>query len=90
MNLIKEIEKILPKVGKILTQERMQQFLQIPYIHLDEYDFGLGTMIRLKLLGSKNTLYKAFIEIGITDRYIMTMIIIRKFYRSMHAQLFEF
>ena len=88
MKLLKEIERIFPKVEKILTEERLAEFLRTPYADLDKYDFGLGTMIKLKLLKPKNKIYLTFVENGIADRDIMAKIIIRDFHKSRRSPIF--
>ncbi len=82
MEIYKEIEKSFPKIEKLLTEERLLEFLQTPSVHLGKYNFGLGTIIRLKLLRPKGTLFQAFVQNGFTDRDEMTIEILKGFHQS--------
>ncbi len=78
--LYREMEKHFPKVEKLFSEKLMARFLQTPASRLRGYNFGLGTMIRLKLLRPQNILYKKFIKHGLTDTEEMTMKIIVEFH----------
>jgi len=79
--LYKEIKKNFPKIEKFFTEATLLEFLHTPIDDLEKYNFGLGTMIRLKLLHSNNVLYKKFIGEGSTDRDEMVTIIIKEFHK---------
>ena len=81
MELSKEIEKSFPKIRKLFTEEKLFEFSQTTVAGLEKYNWGLGTMIRLKLLKSKSSLYQVFLQSGFTDRDEMTMEIIREFHK---------
>lgn len=80
MELYKEIEKNLPQIEKFFSQETMLEFINTAPDELEKYNWGLGTMIRLKILRPKSALYKSFSQEGFTDRDEMAMEIIRKFH----------
>jgi len=80
MELYKEIEKNFPRIEKFFPQGAMLEFINTAPYKLKKYNWGLGTMIRLKLLRPKSALYKSFSQEGFTDRDEMTMEIIRNFH----------
>ena len=58
--LSREIEKHFPKIEKLFIAKTLCEFLSTGKIDLYDYNFGLGTIIRLKMLSSKSVLYKQF------------------------------
>ena len=87
MELYKEIEKNLPRIEKFLTEEDLLAFAGAQPDDLEKYNWGLGTMIRLKLLRPTRILYKKFVQEGFTNRDEMTMEIIREFYNYMQHKI---
>jgi len=80
MELKKEIEKSFPKIEKLFIKEKILEFSRTLPDDLEKYNFGLGTMIRLKLLRPESVLYRKFVQNGFTDKNKMTMEIIKEFY----------
>jgi hypothetical protein len=76
-----EMVKNFPKIEKFFTKEALLKFAKTLPKNLGEYNWGLGTMIRLKMLGPKNRLYKLFVQRGYTDKEEMTMEVIRRFHK---------
>ena len=87
MKLYKEIEKNFPRMEKFVTEEVLCTFAYAQPDHLKAYHWGLGTMIRLKLLRPKGVLYRKFIQEGFTDRDEMTMEIMKEFYKYMQQKI---
>ena len=81
MELYKEIEKNFPVIEKFLAEEALLAFAYAHPDDLEKYNWGLGTMIRLKLLRPRRILYRKFVQEGFTDRDEMTMEIIRAFHK---------
>ena len=81
MELYKELDKNFPKVEKFLSPESLLTFAHTQPYDLEKYNWGLGTMIRLKLLRPKGGLYKKFTQMGFADRDEMTMEVILAFYK---------
>ena len=81
MKLYAEIEKNFPKVEKFLTEEVLFVFAYAQPDDLERYRWGLGTLIRLKLLRPKGVLYRKFIQEGFTDRDEMALEIMRVFHQ---------
>ena len=86
MELYREIVKSFPKIEKLFTKEYLLSFAHTHPNYLKEYQWGLGTMIRLKLLGPQKPLYKKFIEEGFVSRDEMSMKIILEFYKHIRAK----
>lgn len=80
MSLSKEIEKSFPKIEKLFTGGFLMEFSNAAPDDLEQYNFGLGTMIRLKLLRPNNVLYKAYVREGFSDRDEMSMEVIRTYH----------
>jgi len=80
MKLNKDIEKSFPRIEKLLTKTMLLEFANTPKDDLEKYNFGLGTMIRLKILRPKSTLYENFTKHGFTDKNEMAMEMIKKFH----------
>ena len=80
MELLKEIEKSFPKIEKFFSNGDLSGFLKTPFDNLEKYNYGPGTMIRLKLLRPKSTLYHLFVRAGFADKDEMTVTIIEEFY----------
>ena len=87
IDLYIEIEKNFPRIKKFFTEKTLLEFSHTPPGCLEKYNFGLGTMIRLKLLKPKSVLYKKFIQNGFTDKEKMTMEIIKAFYTSIQRRI---
>ena len=87
MELYREIEKNFPRIEKFLTEEDLLIFAHAQPDALEEYNWGLGTMIRLKLLRPKGMLYRKFVQEGFTDRDEVTMEIIREFYEHIQHKI---
>lgn len=83
MELYREMRKSFPDVGKLFTEVTLSEFSTTPPADLEKYNFGLGTMIRLKLLRPKSALYKKFVKRGITDRDKMAMTLMLEFHKYM-------
>jgi len=81
MNLYQLIENSFPKIEAFFPKAKLWEFSHTPRHDLEQYNFGLGTMIRLKLLRPKSTLYKEFVQEGFIDRDEMSMEMIREFYK---------
>ena len=86
MGLYREIEKNFPRIEKFFTPESLSIFAYTQPRDLEKYNWGLGTMIRLKLLRPKKILYRKFVQEGFVDRDEMTMEIIRAFYKYIHRK----
>ena len=80
MTLDNGINKAFPKLRKLFSEEKLIEFKNTPNKDLKKYNFGMGTMIRLKLLRPKSALYKLFIQNKFTDREEMSMKIIEAFH----------
>ena len=87
MELYREIEKNFPKIEKFFTKEDLLSFAHTHPNYLKEYQWGLGTMIRLKLLYSKGTLYKKFVGEEFANRDEMAMEIIWEFYKYIRHKI---
>ena len=81
-NLYKEIEKAFPKLEKLFTKEELLRFSKMPKKHLENYAYGMGMTIRLKLLRN-NMLYKCFVQHGFTDKDEIALKIIQHFHSSL-------
>jgi len=84
MIIYKQIEKSFSQIEKLFSKKALLEFSKNRPGHLKEYNFGLGTMIRLKVLRPKSTLYLSFIKNGFIDRDEMTMEIIKAYHRHLH------
>ena len=87
MALQKEIEKNFPKIEKFFSPETLLKFAHTRPEDLGIYHFGLGTMIRVKLLRPKGALYKKFTAEGFADRDEMSMKIISEFYKYIRYKI---
>ena len=87
MGLYREIEKNFPRIEKFFTPEGLSLFAHAQPHDLEKYNWGLGTMIRLKLLRPKGALYKKFAAAGFTDRDEMTMKIISAFHKYIQHKI---
>ena len=87
VGLHKEIEKNFPKIEKFFSPETLLTFAHTQPDDLGIYHFGLGTMIRVKLLRPKGALYKKFAAEGFTDRDEMSMKIISEFYKYIQRKV---
>ena len=88
MELLKEIEKSFPRIEKLFTNETLLEFLETEYGDLGKYNFGLGTLIRLKLLRPDRVLYKVFVQNDYTDKEKMSMKMIIEFHGCVAAGYF--
>lgn len=80
MELSKEIEKSFPRLEKLFISENLTTFKYTPNGDLYIYHFGFGIWIRDHFLNETSTLYKLFINNGITDKDDMSVFIIELFY----------
>ena len=80
MDLLKAIQKSFPKIEKLFTQQQLIEFKNTKINDLTYYQSGLGTMIKIKILKPKSALKRLFIEKGITNTDIMTLILINLFH----------
>ena len=85
MELAKEIKKSFRKIEGFIPPEKLEKFKNTSPKYLEKYNYGLGTMIRLKLLRPKSVLYRAFIENGFTDKDEMTIEIITSFHKNISS-----
>lgn len=83
--LRQEIEKKLNKMDSLLTPDLRSQFFLAEEEDLEEYNYGFGTLVRLKLLGPKSPLYKQFLQAGYSNRDQITLYLLRVFHRHLHA-----
>jgi len=81
--LQKEIKNSFPKIRKLFVREYIWEFSQTPFAELKRYNYGMGTMIKLKVLKRNKRFYKLFVQNGVTDWDEMTMIIIYEFHQSL-------
>lgn len=81
-NLRIAIQKAFPAMEKFFTEKSLLKFLNAPASHLEKYNFGLGTMMRLKLLRPKHVLYRKFVQKGLADKDEMTLIVIKEFHKT--------
>lgn len=81
MNLHKKIKKTFPVLEELITDKTLSELSIIDENDLKKFNYGLGTIIRLKLLRPKSTLYKIFIQNGFTDKDQMTMEILKEFFK---------
>lgn len=79
MELHKYLKKLFPYIEKLFTDKMLSEFICAN--NLEQYNFGPGTIIRLKLLRPKSTLYKKFVEYGFNDKDKMSMEILKEFYK---------
>ena len=80
MDLYQEIEKTFPMLEKMFAEEKITEFRNTPKDDLGKYDFGMGTMIRLKILRQKSYIYKCFLARGFKKRNKMSAVIIECFH----------
>jgi hypothetical protein len=85
MELKEQIKKSFPKIRELFSESTLTELCATPLKELEKYNFGLGTMIRLKLLKPKGCLYKAFIKQGYCDKNEMSMKMIKEFHESNRA-----
>ncbi len=85
--LSKTIKKSFLLIEALFTPSRLLEFLCTPADKLNKYNLGLGTMIRLKVLRPRNTLYRAFVKEGVTDKDKMTMTILKAFHEAYRSAL---
>ena len=69
---------------KLFTEAVLLRFSQTPANQLEQYRFGFGTMIRLRLLRPKSALYREFVLNDFPDQDKMTMELIKAFHRYLH------
>jgi hypothetical protein len=81
MELYKEIKKSFPSIEKLFTKKVLSELSSVVIDDLEKYNFGPGTIIRLKLLRPKSALYKKFIDYGFSDKDKMTMEILKEYYK---------
>ena len=82
--LVRELEKSYTKIESWLTPETLQRCKE-KYM-LDPPDFGLGAMIKLRLLRPRSILYKLFVREGCFLRDEMTQTILGGFSRYLHGE----
>ena len=81
MDLYKEIENSFPLIEKLLSQDELFEFKNVPVSELYLYHLGLGIKIRNDFLYKKeNPLYDLFLENGIAHTDEMSSLIIRLFH----------
>ncbi len=89
MSLYEEIEKSFPKIKGFITRETLREFSEASPDKLEGYNFGLGTMIRLKLLHPRKTLYGRLLREGYVNQDEMAMRIISEFHGYLRRQPLE-
>ena len=81
MKLYDEIEKIFPRMEKLLSEKDLTAFRNTSIPNLCAYHFDMGMWIRNNLLYPRESaLRKLFIDNGIDDPDEMSSIIIRLFH----------
>ena len=81
MKLYKEIEKILPLIESLLTEEKLLEFINTRISDLYIYYFGMGTWIRDSFLyADESVLHNLFLENGIEHPDDMSAFIIGLFH----------
>ncbi|MHB1314256.1 MAG: hypothetical protein ACYCX2_02075 [Christensenellales bacterium] len=83
MDLFREIERNFPKIEKLCTESIRRELSTSFIIDLGKFNYGFGTMIRLRLLRPFHVLYKHFISNGYTDLDEMSMEVMRAFHKYM-------
>lgn len=84
--LDRDIKKCFPRLEGYLSSKTLWELSLAPSDSLDDYNLGVGTIIRLRLLGPKSPLYKSFIREGYTGRDEMAMEVIRRFHQHLRAR----
>ena len=81
LTLYREVERNLPLIEQLFTEEKLFEFKNTRISDLYIYHFGLGTWIRNNLLYHKeSSLYSLFLENGIEHPDDMSAFIIALFY----------
>jgi len=84
MKLYQEIAKNFSKMKKFFTEEGLEEFSRALPGHLEKYNTGIGTLIRLKLLRPENALYKNFARNGFSGRNKMSLEMLKEFHRHIN------
>ena len=80
--LYKEMKKAFPKIEQFFTPSVLSEFLDTSVHQLEKYNYGIGTMIRLKMLSRRNALYHEFVNLGYTDKELMSLEILKGFHKQ--------
>ncbi len=91
MELQKILEGSFPRIEKLLSDAALGELAATSADELAGLNFGIGTIIRLKLLRPKSPLYRAFCENGFSDKERMSYEIMRAFqeYLLAKARIFD-
>lgn len=90
--LLEYIEKCFHAIKASLTNNEYDEFIKSKYENLYLYHFSIGLFVRNTLLQNNKVLYRKFLNLGITQKDIMSEIIIQHFYlcqREKYAAGFE-
>jgi hypothetical protein len=75
-----ELEVCFHKLDRIFTRDYLNRFKETSEDALDEYQYQIGTMIRLHLLTERSSLHRHFFSLGYETRYEMAMVIIKEYH----------
>ena len=79
--------KNLQILERLFTTELLQEFSHADEDDLYKYRYGMGTIIRVKILNPRNLAYKSFVKSGVTDREDMTNFILHDFHEYLKEKL---
>lgn len=82
LELEKQIDDSIPRIERMIRQKTSLDFADIHFEDLKDYNHGIGTLIRLKILRKNSPLYKCFVVNGIKDKDEMTRIILEEYFKS--------
>lgn len=79
-------KRVFTRMDHLLPADKTEEFLATPAAELWRFNFGFGTMVRLKLLAPGKRLHTLFEEQGCSDRDIMTMILLEEYQKYLRKQ----
>lgn len=79
--LQKEIEKWCPKLEKMFQDNVLEEFCAAGPRQIRKFNYGIGTMIRLRLFRRDTVLYKNYVRPGHIGISELTEAVMRRFHK---------